>query len=177
MAIRPEPGCEPLDCFNNVRRKVEGCGGSIRYGWSIWEWPNVYIEAEHHAVYEDADGRLVDLTPPADTWTPNRTFLPDSSAVYDFDNEGVRRDNHRLALADDPQIEAFLGTARAFNREMSKIPGVGEVSVDLETARKLQAIQSENARLLYGLLMKYTPQGASCFCGSGQKFKRCHGRG
>lgn len=177
MAIRAEPACEPLDCFGNVRRKVQRVGGAIRFGWSIWEWPSVYIEAEHHAVYEGPDGSLIDVTPPADDWTMSRTFLPDSSAVYDFENEGVRRDNHRLALSSDPLIEQFFQTAREFNRVMSSIPGVGEVSVDMPTARKLQAIQNENNRLLFGLLMKYTPKGAPCFCGSGAKFKRCHGKG
>ncbi len=105
------------------QRSQEGqrLGGTIRFGWSIWEWPNVYIEAEHHAVYESSEGILVDVTPPADDWTVSRTFLPDSAAVYDFENEGVRRDNHRLALTSDPLSEQFFQTAREFNRVMSSI--------------------------------------------------------
>lgn len=176
MAINPELGCEALDCFGNVRRKILKSGGSISYGWSIWEWPGVFIEAEHHAVYREEEGRLIDLTPPSDNMTRSRTFLADSSAVYDFQNEGQRRDNHRLALTDDPLIAEFFQTASAFNEIMSSIPGVGEVAVDVATARKLQAVQIENNRLLLKLLMKYTPKGAPCFCGSGLKFKRCHGQ-
>jgi hypothetical protein len=86
LAIQPEPRCLPRECFSNVRQKVEKEGGRIRYGWAIWEWPRVFIEAEHHAVYEAPNGSWHDLTPlPPDDPESARLFLPDDAAVYDFD--------------------------------------------------------------------------------------------
>lgn len=173
VPIRPDENCEPLECFNNVRRKVEREGGSIRFGWAIWEWPNVYLEAEHHAVYELQSGTYIDLTPSLETET-HRLFLRDDSATYDFNNQGMRIDNRRHALANDFLVQQFFQTASRINKEMNKIPGVGAVKTDLSTALRLQALEEEKLRLVYEIGRKYTSRNARCFCGSGLKFKHCH---
>src|SRR5260370_21685985 len=88
MSIKPEPSGAASDCFECVRLKVQRYGGRIQFGWVIWEWPLVYIEAEHHAVYEPPTGPpWVDITPSAESEI-RRLFLPDNTAVYDFENEG-----------------------------------------------------------------------------------------
>lgn len=56
LDITPEPGCKPLDCFENVRRMVTKNGGRMQCGWAIWEWLQVLVEAEHHAVYDPETG-------------------------------------------------------------------------------------------------------------------------
>jgi hypothetical protein len=56
LDITADPACNPEDCFENVRQKVEKEGGRNQYGWALWEWPRVFIEAEHHAVYESSKG-------------------------------------------------------------------------------------------------------------------------
>ncbi len=100
--IRPEDGCRPNDCFYCVRRKVTRDAGRIQYGWSIWEWPRVLVEAEHHAVYEGPGGPpWVDITPPQFSDIRRRLFLPDDAALYDFDRERILRNNVRLAVNDD----------------------------------------------------------------------------
>lgn len=176
ITIRPEPGCEPNDCFECIRRKVARGGGRIQFGWSIWEWPGVYVEAEHHAVYEPATGLpWVDITPSATLQIRRRLFVPDDSAVYDFENEGVLRDNKRLAVNDDPLIQEFFAASERKAAILNSIPGVGAIAVDNETARKISVAEQEKIRLFVALSMKYTAQKAPCFCGSGQKFKRCHG--
>ncbi len=176
LAIVPEEDCAPLDCFNNARKKVTRSGGRIVLGWAIWEWPGVYVEAEHHAVYEPAPGEpWRDLTPAQIPEITTRLFLADSSADYDFENEGIRRDNHRLALKNDPLIQQFFRSAQRRNEIMNSIPGVGEVKVSPALARMVQSSEVENAHLTMALAMKYTPRNARCFCGSGEKFKRCHG--
>jgi hypothetical protein len=137
----------------------------------------VYVEAEHHAVYEPPTGPpWIDITPSALPEIRRRLFLPDDSAVYDFENEGALRDNQRLALGDDPLIDQFFAAAEKRVAILNSIPGVGEVAIDPETAVKLEAAEAEVVRIVNGLAMKYTPQNAQCFCGSGRKFKRCHGQ-
>jgi hypothetical protein len=173
----PDPDCEPLDCFNCVRRKVAREGGRIQFGWAIWEWPRVFLEGEHHAVYEPPSGPpWVDITPFQVAGMTRRLFLPDDAATYDFENEGVRKDNARLALSDDPLIGQFFNVGRARHDLMNSIPGIGAVSVSGSVGNKIASIEAEQIRLYVDLAMKYTQQNARCFCGSGTKFKRCHGQ-
>jgi hypothetical protein len=177
LPIRPEAGSAPLDCFASVRRKVDTDGGRIQFGWAIWEWPRVYLEAEHHAVYEPPAGPpWLDITPAAEPELRRRLFLPDDTAVYDFENEGVFRDNVRMALADDPLIQELFRASRERVRILNTIPGVGAVAVDRHTAAQMAAVEENKARIIYELALKYTPKTARCFCGSGEKFKQCHGR-
>jgi hypothetical protein len=165
-----------LDCFNNVRRRIDRDGGALRTGWAIWEWPRVYVEAEHHAVWEDPEGALYDITPGQ---TPNqrrRLFLDDDLATYDFDNPGILRDNQRLALSDSTLVPAFFAAAAERTRILNLIPGVGAVSTDLATARLLEAATTQVARLQAQIAMTHTPARAPCFCGGRKLFKQCHGR-
>jgi len=178
LPIRPEPGCQARECFANVRQKVARSGGRIRFGWAIWEWRRVFIEAEHHAVYEAPDGSLHDFTPstPEDPQTA-RLFLPHDNVVYDFTNpDGSRRDNIRQALTRDAQIDEYLQLASEFSQIMLRTPGTGEVTVYGDDAARLEFIAKRTARLKREIAQRYTAQGAPCYCGGGQKFKHCHGR-
>jgi hypothetical protein len=179
IRIAPDPGCKPLDCFECVRRKVEREGGRIQYGWAIWEWPHVYVEAEHHAVFEPPGGLpCLDITPSASSEIKRRLFLPDNTAVYNFENEGILRDNFRLALSDDPLIQEFFAAASKRSAILNAIPGVNVTVNDVDEGTLTRISQAEQLmdELLLALAMKYTPQNAPCFCGSGTKFKRCHGQ-
>jgi len=177
LGIAPEPGCEPNDCFQSVQRKVMKQGGRMQFGWAIWEWPHVFIEAEHHAVYVPPEGPpWADISPSAMPDVTRRLFLPDDTATYDFENEGIRRDNVRRPLADDPLILRFLDLNHEMNSIMNTIPGVGRVTLSGDAAVRYQRNVHEAALIEMQLLMKYTSQNAPCFCGSGQKFKRCHGQ-
>jgi hypothetical protein len=177
IAITPEPGCEVADCFNCIRQKVARDGGRIQFGWALWEWPRVYVEAEHHAVYEPSTGPpWKDITPSALPHISRRLFLPDDTAVYDYANEGIRRENVRIAVAGDPLITELFRLAEERNAILNAIPGVGEVTLEGDTAVRFQHIREQQARVEFQLAMNYTPQNAPCPCGSGQKFKRCHGQ-
>lgn len=176
MPIRPSPGSQPLDCFSNARQLAETQGGRIQFGWSIWEWPRVYIEAEHHAVYAPPNGiPWIDVTPAVDGDT-TRVFVPDDAAIYDFDNENVRRENHRMPLITDPLVGQLFALAVRQNQIMSQVPGVGMVSVPVRIAMEMDQIAESKARVVHQIGMKYTPRNQRCFCGSGDKFKHCHGR-
>jgi len=131
MAIRPERGCEPNECFSSVQKRVLRDGGRIQCGWSIWEWPGVYLEAEYHAVYAPPDGSpWIDLSPSPIPEITHRLFLPDDAiAEYDFANEGVRRENIREALADDARIQRFFRIVEQKNAILNSIPGFDETSL------------------------------------------------
>lgn len=87
----------------NVREKVKLEGGSIRYGWALWQPTGAFLAAEHHAVYEPRSGPpWVDITPRSLEIT-RILFLPDEKAVYA--NKLV--DNVRLPLVDDERVHEF----------------------------------------------------------------------
>ena len=176
LPIQPDPGCAVRECFNNVRQKVKREGGRIQFGWELNQWPGVYIEGEHHAVYEGPNGPpWLDITPPpSDTPQQTRLFLPDESAAYDFGDPDFRRDNIRKALATDPLIDEYLGLAAELVAIMQRTPGTGMVTVEGADAQRLQIIARRSSEVKRQIAMKYTAWDDRCFCGP-EKFKRCHG--
>jgi hypothetical protein len=66
---RPEAWGQLRTCFDNVRRKVEGAGGSALFGWMFLYRRVVelsgpgYLIAVNHAVWRAPDGELIDVTP------------------------------------------------------------------------------------------------------------------
>jgi hypothetical protein len=91
------------ECFPNVLARVEQAGGSICLGWQIWEWENVFIEAEFHAVWLNNEGKFIDITP-KDVPTRKILFLPDPKMTY----EGKQVNNIRRPLRHDPNIIGFI---------------------------------------------------------------------
>lgn len=175
VSIAPREGCLPLECFANVRAQVERNGGRIQFGWTIWEWTGIFLEAEHHAVYEPADHRgFIDVTPAQDG-EARRLFLPDNDAIYDFDNEGTRIDNIRYALRKDPLIEAFFAAAAEKSAFLNTVPGFGMFALAGEKAEQYEGIERRMAGLQLQIFEKYAGPNSLCICGSGKKFKRCHG--
>jgi hypothetical protein len=83
VKVIPRRGAKQDECFPNVREAVRAQGGRIVYGWTIWVWPRVYFEAEHHAVWETPGGTLVDVTPKA-AGEKRILFQPDPGRTYDF---------------------------------------------------------------------------------------------
>ncbi len=68
---------------DGIRRKISNHGGSIRFGWRLREWPQILLAAEFHAVWVDADGALVDITP-AVTSGETSLFVPDPNYPETF---------------------------------------------------------------------------------------------
>lgn len=78
----PVPRAATSFCFENVERRVREKGGSVAYGWAIWHMPGLYFEAEHHAVWRNKFGNLIDVSPQMGG-RKRLLFLPDDAAVYD----------------------------------------------------------------------------------------------
>lgn len=177
LHIEPERDCQALECFVNVQRKVEREGGRIQFGWEIYMWPGVFIEANHHAVYEGPNGPpWRDITPPTDEeLQETRLFLPDDSAVYDFTNPLFYRDNIRKALVADSHVNEYLMLAAEIAAITRRTPGTGLVTIEGPDAERLHAIVVQSHHLTRQIAMKYTPWNDPCFCGRPEKFKRCHG--
>lgn len=159
IKITPTAGAAPLECFGNINSYIEQKGGSIQYGWLLWEWPNVLVEAEFHAVWVSPSGEIRDITPRLDGDT-DVLFLPDDRRTY----EGKYVDNIRLAVREDKLIHDFIFLAE--KRFAAKSSG------DWEYAYRLE----EYSIVAKEMLEKGLRASAQCLCGSGAIYRRCHGR-
>jgi hypothetical protein len=45
-------------CNVGVLEKTKADGGTIRFGWCIWEYSRVWLIAEFHALWADPTGKL-----------------------------------------------------------------------------------------------------------------------
>lgn len=104
LAITPVPGAQVLDCFPVVEEHVRRNGGKSCYGWRIWEWPGVLLEAEFHVVWCDSSGVLHDISPPPARGVSRLLFLPDPQMAY----HGHQVPNVRHALSNDPNVTRYI---------------------------------------------------------------------
>lgn len=86
-----------------VADKVAADGGRCVFGWAIWEFPGVLIEAEFHAVWEGDDGTQLDVAA-RPLMFPVITFLPDPVRTY----QGRQVDNVRKPLSSDPRVRELI---------------------------------------------------------------------
>ena len=148
IAITPASGSECGYCFQAVLSQIDRTGGRMQTGWAIWEWPGVYIEAEHHAVYQPPSGpSWVDVTPSSTPGESRRLFLPDDAATYDNCAKALRRDNERRPLTNDPHVREFCELAAERTRIMNTVGGFGLVAVPVKKARVIFYIESRMSLL------------------------------
>lgn len=81
VPVRPIYGEKLDDCVDVVARKVDRDGGSAQLGWTIWEFPYTWLEAEFHAVWVSPAGELVDVSPKA-SGEKRILFLADDDLTY-----------------------------------------------------------------------------------------------
>ena len=91
----------------------------------------------------------------------------------------TRHRNIRTAIAIDPLIEDFITIAAERDSVLSEIKGLGEVEVEVEVegdlAERIELAQSRFTEAHSCLAIKYSGPHDPCVCGSGKKFKHCHG--
>lgn len=174
VKLRPDHAAEVRECFHNVTRVAERNGGGLVYGWALWEWPRIFIEAEHHAIWRSPSGELVDVTPheyPAD----RVLFLEDPSATYDFET-AVRRPNQKRALRDVAAIHLWIEATDQLHEKLEAC-SVGKEyrfsgADQAELVRLGQLIEARKIGVILGLANELGPN-QPCLCRSGRKFKKC----
>ena len=170
VPVIAEPSAQINECFLNVEAQIRKHGGRTIFGWQIWEWPNVLVEAEFHAVWQNPEGELIDITP-KEGRESRILFLPDSSRVY----TGRPIDNIRVPLRDEPLIRHFIVASEEYVRIMSsgeRADQYGYVSVPVE---EIEPVIRKKI-FLQEMLSRGMKSHDLCLCGSGSKYKRCCGR-
>ena len=111
VPLQPLSDAPPNECFHVVKQHIAVNGGRQVFGWSIWEWPGVYLEAEFHSIWETPDGILIDVTP-KQIHSDAITFLHEPKKQY----EGRQVNNVRKPLVDSLTVRKFIeANNRIFN--------------------------------------------------------------
>jgi len=173
--VRLVQGVPTNECFPIVKDRIRTEGGTAVIGWSLWEMPTLFIEAEFHAVWRSPDGSLLDIAPKANP-TRRILFLHDPTRTY----QGRSVDNIRRPLCFDPAVIGFLD---ACNEEFelmnrgARAEQHGRISLRGEEAAEYERIQKTKAQFSAQMLPLYPKVGpyGPCWCGSGKKVKWCHG--
>lgn len=169
----PLPGAQVDDCFPTVDEHVRTNGGSRVLGWSIWELPGIYVEAEFHAVWKGNSGELLDITPKKEA-TRRILFLQDDSTPY----EGYQVNNIRVPIKKDPAVVAFLEACeKEFNllNEGERKGMHGEIRLGGTDASRYSEIMQEKMMAMAEMIRFYPTVGpyTPCHCGSGFRTKWC----
>lgn len=119
-----ERDAERAKCVQNVHNKITRDGGSIRFGWAIWESPGIVIQAQYHAVWLSPEDEYLDITPRS-FHAERILFLPDTKGKYnDGSHFNKRFDNARWPLSDDPLVSEFVEICETiFDFEEKVSPG------------------------------------------------------
>ncbi len=171
--VKVEPTAKLASCFFNVKEKIERDGGKIHYGWVIWQH-SYLIEAEHHAVWEDMNENLLDITPQKEHFD-TIMFVPDNSNVF---NGQMAQPNIRLNTTNNRLIDDFIIYASTIDKLYGMATRIDSQNLSLPE-QIVNAIQSleickQNVFQFYTTGNKYN---SSCFCGSSQPYDVCHGSG
>ena len=156
VPIRPLDGAPQNECFTIVPDYISKHGGEQVVGWSIWEWPDVFIEAEFHTVVRQSDGTWLDITPKIFPM-PRILFLPDSSRVY----RGRQVNNIRKPLGRNPGIKRFCELCTLIYQEMNK-GELADYHGPIVATPLIQRYMAEKAQI--GMMLErrygvYSPEG------------------
>lgn len=168
-------GDEPEDeCFLLVQQQVDNHGGEAVVGWSLWEFPNLFVEAEFHCVWRQPDGAFIDITPKR-SGIAKVLFIADPARSY----EGRQVNNVRRPISQIPELKRYLDSFDSLYEFMNRgdrAEQLGEIHLSGEDAREYGKIMKEQEASFIALVPNlpcielYHP----CPCGSGRKVKWCH---
>jgi hypothetical protein len=151
LNVEPIDGAEVNECFPNVELAISCNGGSVQYGWQIWEGlPGLLLEAEFHAVWVDTNGKYHDVTPKALLGIKKILFLPDPTRKY----EGKQIMNEFAALKNDELLVGYVGNRRRYFEVINR----GELATHhgkLPGSLEVNTLNSEAAHLLLAIARKY----------------------
>ncbi len=171
--VQPIVDAQANECFPLVEQQTQQDGGQTVFGWSLWELPALFVEAEFHAVWKQPTGELLDVTPKNHA-TSKILFLPDPSRRY----EGRQINNVRRALRTSPTLDAYLATFNAEFELMNRgerawqheVVLSGPEAVERESLLRRRAECYLHLFNAFPVIGPYHP----CPCGSGNKVKWCH---
>lgn len=150
------------ECFLNVQQMVREEGGQQVNGWVVWQWANIAVTLEAHAVWESPERKLVDITP-HDCGEGEILFLRDDAVVY----SGKPIGSIRQALTTSPLVAELIELMNERDRILCAAPG---------RLCKMPKSLLIRIRQIQETLHREVGRNDPCPCQSGLKYKKCCGR-
>ena len=160
--IIPDKNAKMHNCFYNVDDVIKKYGGSKIYGWVIWKWPNILIEAEAHAIWKREDGKYIDVTPHEKNIN-KILFVPDMDMVY----KGTIIRSKRMPLTNSPDTKRLIQLNEI--RENIMLNSEGD-TYELPKNLFLELMKLEKQ---FNTIAR---RNEPCPCNSGLKYKKCCGK-
>jgi len=175
LSIESDPNSTLQDCFPIVQKKVIDSGGKMVMGWQIWK-ADYLVEAECHAVWEDSEGILHDVTPKPPSFS-KILFVKDESLIY----QEKQIDNVRLNITNNKLVDELVLVSEAIFSFDNKGERAMLYGTDfLKSLTKAQMEYREELMLIHDLinilLINKGNRNSTCPCDSGNKYKHCHGK-
>lgn len=168
IPVQPDPDAKPLNCLNNVISYIEKHGGNVQFGWIFSCLGNISIKMTGHAVVEMSDNSLICVTP-NEYRAGLLKFAPDRSVENLIENNFLP--TKFVPLISDRALSKYIGIE--VEQDQLRLDSKGIV-----TQSELNRFHMR-ASLLYpailSLAKKHTGRNDQCYCGSGQKNKKCCG--
>lgn len=157
-----QPWCLPNECFPNVERMVKERGGRQVNGWTVWQWANMVITTEAHAVWQNQEGELIDITP-HNLGEKEILFLPDARVIF----VGYPIMGKRIPLTGSSLVAEMIDL---MNVRDSYLCSTSERTYKIpeELLNRIMQVQSK--------LYEEVKGNEFCPCQSGLKYKKCCGR-
>jgi hypothetical protein len=125
VACSPLRDCDSNRCFVNVEEQIARMGGSMETGWMFWEYEDVSIYTEAHAIWVTPQAKRLDITP--HKLQPNRILFTPEPRVAAKRGYTI---GYRTILSTDPRVRAiesfaselehiFAEAFEAFEHEMA----------------------------------------------------------
>lgn len=167
VRVSAERALRKSNCFPNVQDVVSREGGACVTGWVIWQWANILIDFEAHAVWKTPSSELIDIT--RHEGEMNILFLPDPSIRY----EGHSIPSRRFALTPSTLVAEMIELRSIMDDYMSRFPADTQVRID--PASEIGSVWLR-LQMISEQLKAEVSRNDLCPCQSGLKFKKCCGR-
>jgi hypothetical protein len=170
--VEPSEDSEFQECFSNVENYIKKFGGRLQQGWTIWEIPRKYIEAEFHAIWMNEEGKYFDISPKPDR-EKKILFIKDDKVKSNNEPIGnIRKvlsdtaEYRALKIIGDHQFEVFK---KYWDGSKMMVPAFELKNLE-EFENKILFEEREKDRFLGKVKIR---RNEPCPCGSGKKYKKC----
>lgn len=172
VPVVPELEAKVGNCYVNVAHKVAKDGGNLVYGWAVWLGEFI-CEGEHHAVWEDQNGNLIDVTP-HQVEADEVFFISDDRYTY----KDTQIANIRVNVGNNPLVDHFILLSEM--REFIKNQGVRVDDGYLFYNDYQKGLKTKYENLCTNVLIYLRAGGklgSLCYCNSVKTYINCCGKG
>lgn len=168
VEIKTESTAVKSECYNNVAEKIELEGGKIRYGWAVYD-NSYYVKAEKHAIWENPNGELIDVS------VANSENIRKIMFIIDDVNEGINvpdiRNNYTgLKAIDDYFMFIDILDVLTLNYANECTNNKGLYIFPPVLSKSIQTLSD----LILDYIDYITSNVSGCICGSVKLYKDCH---